>query len=256
MPFDHMKMQFGCIGRVDVVLHKPFQPLPSSGRLFVQHRIELAQQRQAHEYERARPDGSVLEVRGVPLAGSGFVTTYLDVTERRKTQERVAHMAHHDALTNLPNRILFNDRFAHAIAQARRGYDMALLYLDLDKFKPVNDNLGHAVGDKLLQEVSERLLDTIRDTDTAARLGGDEFAIVQVGIVDRAGAENLATRIIELLHKPFLIEGHSVEIGTSIGIALAPQHSSDPDELLRKADLALYKCKAEGRGTFRFCEDR
>lgn len=218
----------------------------------VQHRIELAKQRQAHEYERARPDGSVLEVRGVPLAGSGFITTYLDVTERRRTQERIAHMAHHDALTDLPNRLLFNDRFAHAIAQARRGYKMALHCLDLDKFKPVNDTLGHAVGDVLLQEVARRLLNSVRDTDTVARLGGDEFVIIQVGIVERSGAENLAKRVIEQLHKPFLIEGHTIQIGTSIGVALAPEDSTDGDELLKKGDLALYKCKAEGRGTFRF----
>ena len=218
----------------------------------VQRRIALAQRRQAHEYERARPDGSVLEVRGVPLEGSGFITTYLDVTERRRSQERVAHMAHHDALTDLPNRLLFNDRFAHALAQARRGYKMALLYLDLDKFKPVNDTLGHAVGDKLLQEVAARLLDSIRDTDTVARLGGDEFAIIQVGIEGTAGAERLANRIIEQLHRPFEIEGHKVEIGTSIGVALAPEDGVDPDELMRLADLALYRCKAEGRGTVRF----
>ncbi len=219
----------------------------------VQHRIELAKQRQAHEYERARPDGSVLEVRGVPLDGSGFVTTYLDVTERHRTQERIAHMAHHDALTDLPNRLLFNDRYAHAIAQARRGYKMALHCLDLDKFKPVNDTLGHAVGDTLLQEVAQRLLQCVRDTDTVARLGGDEFAIIQVGIVGKAGAENLASRIIKQLHAPFLIDGHTIEIGTSIGVALAPEDSTDPDELLKKGDLALYKCKADGRGAFRFC---
>lgn len=225
---------------------------PGNVEEHVESRIELARRRQAHEYERSRPDGSVLEVRGVPLEGSGFITTYLDVTERRRSQERVAHMAHHDALTDLPNRLLFNDRFANALAQARRGNKMALLYLDLDKFKPVNDTLGHAVGDKLLQEVAARLLESIRDTDTAARLGGDEFAIIQVGIDDKAGAELLANRIIEQLHRPFEIEGHTVKIGTSIGVALAPEHGVDQDELIRRADLALYECKAAGRGTVRF----
>ena len=129
---------------------------------------------------------------------------------------------------------------------------MALHCLDLDKFKPVNDTLGHAVGDLLLQEVAKRLLDSVRDTDTVARLGGDEFVVIQVGIVDRAGAENLANRVIEQLHKPFLLEGHTIQIGTSIGVALAPEDSTDADELLKKGDLALYRCKAEGRGTFRF----
>jgi diguanylate cyclase (GGDEF)-like protein len=222
----------------------------------VKNRIALVMERRAHIFERTRPNGTVLEVRGVPLEGGGFVTTYLDVTDQRRTQALVAHMAHHDALTNLPNRALFRDRLQQATARARRGETMALLYLDLDRFKPVNDSFGHAVGDALLKAVADRMRATARDTDTVARLGGDEFAVVQVGVKEASEAAVLARRLVKAVAEPYEIAGHTIVIGTSSGIALAPHDSTDPEGLLKMADDALYQCKADARGSFRFFQER
>ena len=218
----------------------------------VQERMELAKLRLAHEYRRRRPNGTVLEVRGAPIGGSGFLTTYVDVTERERSQAIIAHMAHHDALTDLPNRLLLADRLETAVAQARRGYLSALHYMDLDKFKPVNDTHGHAVGDELLKAVADRLRALTRDTDTVARLGGDEFVILQTGIDDTGGARILAERLLERLSQPFEFGGLNVQIGTSIGIALIPQSGTNSDDLLRLADEALYVAKESGRQTYRF----
>jgi len=217
----------------------------------VRVRMDLARQQRAHVFERTRPNGTILEIRGVPLAGGGFVTTYLDVTDQRRNQALVAHMAHHDPLTDLPNRLLFRDRLQQAVARVRRGERMALLYLDLDHFKPVNDQFGHSVGDLLLREVAARLRSTKRETDTVARLGGDEFVFIQTGIKDEADSTALARRLIHAIAAPYVVEGRTIVVGTSIGIATAPSHGTDPDDLLGKADFALYRCKAEGRGRFR-----
>ncbi len=218
----------------------------------VRLRLALAAQKRAHVFERTRPNGTVLEIRGVPLRGGGFVTTYLDVTEQRRAQAQVAHMAHHDPLTNLPNRVLFRDRLQGALARAKRGEAMALLCLDLDRFKPINDSYGHAVGDALLVAVAERLRATARATDTVARLGGDEFVVIQVGLRDRAEAGVLARRITKVLAEPYDIAGTTLNIGASIGISIAPEDGEDPHDLLRKADDALYRCKTEGRGNFAY----
>ena len=220
----------------------------------VEERMERARRRVAHEYRRERPNGTVLEVRGAPIKKGGFVTTYFDITEKCRDERMIAHLAHHDPLTNLPNRLLFNDRLRNATSQAKRGMQMALHYVDLDTFKPVNDAFGHAVGDKLLRAVAERLNYVVRETDTVARLGGDEFVIIEVGIQDIAGAESLAQRLIEALCRPFDVDGHTVQIGASIGIALAPHHSVDPEELIKLADEALYRAKAAGRQIYRFAE--
>jgi diguanylate cyclase (GGDEF)-like protein len=225
---------------------------PGDAEEHVRHRMALARERCAHVFERTRPNGTVLEVRGVPLQGGGFVTTYLDVTEQRRNQALVAHLAHHDALTNLPNRVLFRDRLQQAIARVRRGEVIALHYLDLDRFKPVNDSFGHAVGDALLKSVADRLRATARDTDTVARLGGDEFVIIQVGIKEPAEAAVLARRVVDVMAAPYHIVGHTITSGTSIGIAIAPYNGADPEDLLKKADVALYQCKADGRGGYRF----
>ncbi len=227
---------------------------PGDAEGHVKFRMALAAEQRAHVFERTRPNGTVLEIRGVPLRGGGFVTTYLDVTEQRRAQALVAHMAHHDPLTNLPNRLLFRDRLQQAVARAMRGEAMALLCLDLDRFKPINDNHGHAAGDALLVAVADRLRATARATDTVARLGGDEFVVIQVGINAKAEAVALARRIVKAVRAPYDIGGVTIDIGTSIGIAVAPSDGEDPDELLRKADHALYRCKAEGRGSFAFFE--
>ncbi|MGI9452087.1 MAG: putative bifunctional diguanylate cyclase/phosphodiesterase [Geminicoccaceae bacterium] len=170
--------------------------------------------------------------------------------------KEVTYLASHDPLTNLPNRTLFRDRLQQALAQAeRRGDRVAVICLDLDHFKDVNDTLGHGVGDELLKEVTKRVQALVRASDTLARLGGDEFAIIQVELGQPDGAANLAQRIIDALVQPFEIQGHELVIGSSVGIALYPEDQADPDHLLRNADLALYRAKAEGRGIYRFFEE-
>jgi diguanylate cyclase (GGDEF)-like protein len=157
-------------------------------------------------------------------------------------------MARHDALTNLPNRVLFQDKMEKALA---RGDRIALMFLDLDRFKSVNDSLGHSVGDALLCAVTERLQGVVAPHDTVARLGGDEFAIVQRDATPAAASE-LASEVIAVLGEPFEVQGHQLIVGTSIGIAMAPADGSEPDQLLRNADMALYRAKSDGRGTYHF----
>jgi diguanylate cyclase (GGDEF)-like protein len=199
-----------------------------------------------HIYEFA--DGRVVSCFYTPTEDGRCVATYEDVTERRQAEAKIMHMARHDALTNLPNRVLFKDKMEQALA---RGDALAVMFLDLDRFKGVNDSLGHSIGDALLCAVTERLARVVSDDDTVARLGGDEFAIVQSKATP-AQASELAAQIIDALVEPFDVRGHQVVIGTSIGIALAPTDGTEPDQLLRNADMALYRAKAEGRGTFHF----
>ena len=177
-----------------------------------------------------------------------------DVTEQRKSEQRIAFMAHHDALTGLANRATVAQKIEEATARQRRwGAPFTVLLLDLDRFKHVNDTLGHSAGDALLREVAARLKASLRETDTLARLGGDEFAIIQSGEIDqKAAAATLAQRVIELIAEPFSIESHEFNIGTSIGIALAPEQGTDPDALLKMADMALYRAKSDGRNGYRF----
>ncbi len=163
-------------------------------------------------------------------------------------------MARHDALTGLPNRALFHDRLKEAVARSRRGEPCAVLYLDLDHFKAVNDTLGHPVGDALLREVTERLGQQVREVDTVARLGGDEFAIIQSSVDQPGGATTLAKRLVEAISQPYDFNGNQVIIGTSIGIAVVPGDGQDPDELMKNADMALYRAKGDGRGRYRFFE--
>jgi diguanylate cyclase (GGDEF)-like protein len=193
--------------------------------------------------------GRVFNVTHQPM-DDGWLATFEDITERRRTEARMAHLAHHDALTDLPNRVLFRKRLEDALTSARRGEGLALLCLDLDQFKAVNDTLGHPVGDLLLRAVAVRLVERTRETDIVARLGGDEFAVVQS--IDRPSeVAGLADRLIEMFDTPFEVAGHQIVIGTSIGIAFAPQDGVDGDELLKKADLALYRAKVDGRGICR-----
>jgi diguanylate cyclase (GGDEF)-like protein/PAS domain S-box-containing protein len=187
--------------------------------------------------------------------GGGWVATFEDITEWQRAQAQITHMARHDALTNLPNRTLFREQLEQALRIAKRGDKLAVLCLDLDHFKDINDSLGHPIGDALLMEVGRRLISCIRDDDTVARLGGDEFAIVQRSGADEANpAVSLASRLVEEISAPYDIAGHQLVIGVSVGISLAPDDGKHPDELLKKADLALYRAKADGRGTYRFFE--
>jgi diguanylate cyclase (GGDEF)-like protein len=204
-------------------------------------------------YERARPDGRILEIRSTRLQGGGIVRTYTDITARRAAEERVRYQATHDALTGLANRSLFAQRLDEAIALSERsGRGLALLYLDLDRFKQVNDTRGHQAGDKLLRAVAERLLALARASDTVARLGGDEFAVLQSLADSPAVAATLAQRLVAAIASPFDIDGVPAEIGVSIGIARYPADATSADTLLSCADRALYGAKREGRGVFCF----
>jgi diguanylate cyclase (GGDEF)-like protein len=189
-----------------------------------------------------------------PMKDGGWVTTHEDITEQRQQEERIRHMARHDALTQLPNRVQFLDEMASAEAAIDRGDKVAVLCIDLDHFKGVNDTLGHALGDKVLQQASARLWGATRENDVLARLGGDEYALLLRDIDKPADAAGIAERIVKVMSQPFAIEGHQVVIGASVGIAMAPQDGQTSDELMKNADLALYKAKNEGRSTFHFFE--
>jgi diguanylate cyclase (GGDEF)-like protein/PAS domain S-box-containing protein len=180
------------------------------------------------------------------------LVTMIDITKRRQAEARISHMAHHDAMTGLANRTQLQLSITDALVRVRYGARIALIYIDLDRFKEVNDSLGHAQGDELLRTVSERLLRCVRKDDTVARLGGDEFAIVQCGIDGPDDASALADRIIEAMSMPFDIAGHVIRIAASIGIALAPDHASDAETILKAADIALYQAKSVGGDGFRF----
>ena len=199
-------------------------------------------------------DGRSIAVSAQQMPGGGIVTTHQDITEQRRAEAKIVHMALHDTLTGLPNRVLLNERLERALTRVRRGEVVAVHMLDLDRFKAVNDTLGHPAGDKLLKTVADRLRGLVRETDTVARIGGDEFAIVQVAIAHPSDATTLAQRIIEVVSKPYEIEGYQVAIGTSVGIAMGPANGVNPAELTRNADLALCRAKGELRGSFCFFE--
>jgi diguanylate cyclase (GGDEF)-like protein len=198
-------------------------------------------------------DGRTIAVVNHPIPGGGWVATHEDITERLCAEAKISHMARHDALTDLPNRVLFHDRLDHGLKNAREK-KLAVLCLDIDRFKGVNDALGHPMGDLLLKTVAGRLRNCVRDTDTVARLGGDEFAIVQAGASQPMDATTLATRVIEAISEPYELDGHHIVVGISVGIAIPPQDGADPHQLLKNADMALYRAKSDGRGVFRFFE--
>jgi diguanylate cyclase (GGDEF)-like protein len=198
-------------------------------------------------------DGRFVLVTRQPMADGGWLATHEDITERRRTEAEIVHLARHDALTGLANRAEFNARLEEASKRLKRnGGAVTVMMLDLDEFKAVNDTLGHPAGDQLLVEVGRRVQATIRETDVLARLGGDEFAIIQEGEANQhEGAAALALRIINAITQPFDLNGHQASVGVSIGIVLAPEHEIEPEGLLKRADLALYDAKANGRNDFR-----
>src|SRR5581483_5859104 len=167
----------------------------------------------------------------------------------------ISHMAHHDSLTELPNRLFFQERLEEAFGRLRR-YDehFAILCLDLDRFKVINDTLGHAVGDALLKSVAERLRMAVRDTDMVARLGGDEFAVIRLDPNQPSNSDNLARRIVDLIGNPHELNGHRIVVSASVGVAVAPRDGTTSGQLLRNADIALYRAKEVGRGGHRFLE--
>ncbi|HXL13619.1 MAG TPA: EAL domain-containing protein [Bradyrhizobium sp.] len=200
------------------------------------------------------PDGRSIQIVNEPLADGGWVATHEDITERRRTEEQIEHLAHFDALTDLPNRALFHEQLKRELAGIGAGKQLAVLYIDIDEFKSVNDSLGHPVGDELLKSVAARLRVCVRDTDFVARLGGDEFAVVQTNIEHSADITDLVARIYQTIREPYKCLGHQVTTDASIGIAVAPDDGTDLDQLLQNADLAMYGAKSDGRRTYRFFE--
>jgi diguanylate cyclase (GGDEF)-like protein len=200
------------------------------------------------------PGGRAIEIINRPLKSGGWVATIEDITERRRADEKIAHLAHYDGLTDLPNRILFRERLEQSLKAIRPGEQLAVLYIDIDEFKSVNDALGHAVGDELLKGVAEHLRGCLEEGDVAARLGGDEFAIIQTAIKDRSETTRLVDEIHSAIRQPLECMGHLITTDASIGIALAPGDGVDLDQLLKNADLALYGAKGDGRRTYRFFE--
>jgi diguanylate cyclase (GGDEF)-like protein len=200
------------------------------------------------------PGGRAIEIINRPLKGGGWVATIEDITERTRAEERIAHLAHFDGLTDLPNRLLFRARLEQALEAVRPDEQLAVLYIDIDEFKSVNDALGHPIGDELLKGVADRLRGCLAETDVAARLGGDEFAIIQMAIKDRAETTRLVDQIHSAIRQPFECAGHLITTDASVGIAFAPGDGIDLDQLLRNADLALYGAKGDGRRTYRFFE--
>ena len=199
-------------------------------------------------------DGRFILVTRQPMTDGGWLATHEDITERRRAEAEIVHLARHDALTGLANRAEFNVRLDEACKRLKRGGGtVTVMMVDLDKFKGVNDTFGHPAGDQLLVEVGRRLRSTVRETDVVARLGGDEFAIIQEGGAEpHEGAIALALRIISAISEPFDLNGSPARLGTSIGIVLAPEHEIDPEGLLKRADLALYEAKSNGRNDYRF----
>ena len=185
-----------------------------------------------------------------------MLSTVHDITERKATAEKILQLARFDSLTSLANRTVFAEALQHGIAAAQDGATrFALLYIDLDHFKDVNDTMGHPVGDALLKLVAERLRGAVREGDTVARFGGDEFAVMQAGIEDATDAGLLADRLLDSLSQPYVVGGNEIRSGASIGIAIYGPDATDAEALLARADVALYRAKAEGRGTYRFFTD-
>jgi len=203
--------------------------------------------------EIARQDERWLLVNEQRLADGSVISIASDITERKANEQQIRFLAHHDALTGLPNRTLFQDRLEQAIAQARRnGRKVAVLLLDLDHFKHINDNLGHLAGDRLLVEVAKRLRGCARSGDTVARLGGDEFAVVQTQLADADQAAALARRALAALSDPVVVDDQSLHTGASVGVTLFPDDAEEFSGLMKNADLALYRAKALARGRLEF----
>jgi diguanylate cyclase (GGDEF)-like protein len=203
---------------------------------------------QPQRYDRRRPDGRVIEVHSVPIEGGGVLRTYSDITERKHQEERIRHVARHDGLTALVNRDVFLEHLAGAVDNPQRTTEgFAVHYLDLNRFKPINDRLGHAVGDQVLSQVAARLRAAARDGDIVARMGGDEFAILQFGAGRPEPAFGLARRVIDMLAAPMDIETERVQVGAAVGVVLCTAPGADADTLMRQADAAMYAAKAGGR---------
>jgi diguanylate cyclase (GGDEF)-like protein/PAS domain S-box-containing protein len=248
------------VGRTDADFHPA-----ELAALYVERDREVIESGEVRVIEEdlvPRKDGSMamLRTKKIAIADADGRAEYLlgvseDIADRKRAEAQIARLAHYDPLTELPNRVLFQKHLGEALTRrARSGDQLAVHFIDLDRFKTVNDTLGHPIGDALLRVAAERLRGCVREGDTVARLGGDEFAVVQTGLSDMSGATRLAERVVEAMAAPFDIQGHQVMIGASVGVSAAPSDGDDADELLKKADMALYRAKADGRGAFHFFE--
>ena len=199
-------------------------------------------------------DGRSILIVNEPLADGGWVATHEDITERRRTEERITHLAHYDVLTDLPNRALFHEQLKQELACIAPGEQLAVYYIDIDEFKSVNDSLGHLIGDELLKSIAVSLTRCVGDCGFVARLGGDEFAIVQTAVKTPDDVTDLLNDIFNAIREPFDCFGHQLSTDASIGVALAPEHGVDLDQILKNADMAMYAAKSAGRRTYRFFE--
>lgn len=250
------RMSLGATHREILVRHavNGLYPAREIERLLRRHETMVAERRPA-SLQQTLSDERIILITHQPMLNGGWVETHEDVTERKRVEARIAHLARHDALTGLPNRVHFRESLENALAHvAEADEQIAILCVDLDDFKGVNDTLGHPAGDELLKQVAVRLQAAVRSGDTVARLGGDEFALVQSSLRQPEEAEAFAQQVIAILGEPFDLESHQVIVGASIGIAIVGSDSVDPDEILKKADLALYRAKADGRNTHRLFE--
>jgi diguanylate cyclase (GGDEF)-like protein len=209
----------------------------------------------AHRLERLRPNGQWLEVRGTPIPSGGFVTSYIDITERKRAEERIRLLALQDTLTGLPNRLHLNDQIEQALIRASgNDQQFALLFLDLDGFKKVNDCHGHDIGDLLLIHVAQLLRSAVHETDVVSRLGGDEFVVLLHDVTDKAAIASIAEKIVESIARPCTLKGLEIRIGASVGIAIYPLDGASREELLKVADHAMYTAKTNGKGNYRFSD--
>jgi len=228
---------------------------PTGGKdTYFQRRLEMVEERKEAVDTVELGDGRVIAVLHHPMADGGWVSTHQDITEQRKNEARIRHLARHDTLTDLPNRLMFREIMESAELRIKRGEVLAVLAVDLDRFKAVNDTLGHAVGDTVLRLVADRLRTSCREDDAIARLGGDEFAVFTAPLAHAHDAAAIADRIVRHMAEPFEIDGHHIMIGASVGIAVAPGDGDTAESLLKNADLALYRAKNDGRGAYHFFE--
>jgi diguanylate cyclase (GGDEF)-like protein len=219
-------------------------------RKWIDHHVAELARGKTFSYAQQLKDGRTILVTNQPLANGGWVDLQEDITEKQRAERKISWLARHDALTEIANRFHFREQLENALEDLRRNHGFAIHWLDLDKFKDVNDTFGHPVGDMLLKSVARRLRETVRRPDVIGRLGGDEFAILQRHAHRKGDAERLATRILRAVSEPHHVAGHTLQVDASIGVAHAPEHGHTVDELLKNVDVALYKAKSHGGKCF------
>ena len=222
---------------------------------WLEKHVARLKQGETFSYTQELKNGRIVQVTNQPLHGGGWVDIQEDITERRKAEQKITWLAHHDPLTESANRMYFGEELSNALDQIQSGGGFALHWIDLDHFKQINDQLGHPAGDLLLKSVAKRLRETVRKSDLVARLGGDEFAIIQASGTTEAKAQELCERLLAAINAPHHILGNEIKIAASIGVVLAPKHGTSTDELMKNVDVALYKAKHAGRGTYSIFQD-